>query len=449
MSSDNCSHSEPSRYALTRVLVELGKKNLSSVLPLLEQAILSDDCTLCWTALHELVELGNTYPQQVVSLLEHIMDHKSSSQISKESRVLIGPGEQHLDQLIPVFKDIMKGDDVDRQWLSILELIEIAPIEPDRVIPLFEEALHSNNEHIRWMVTLELFELAKHHPTQVTPILSKILNGELSVIPSSKKGRKKFTELAATLDDLKSLEKDLLSNDTNTQWVAAVKLITLAREHPQEVTPLLTRIMENNPTDVSCRITHIFSELDKKNSSHACSMTEDHEHHHDQSKQSEVLHELFELLHSHIQNLSTLLNTELPKAKSTKANKKAVETELHDVQQITQLIEKLVEQNHPDLQWTTLHKLLKLKLFTPEKLIVLIGKVIQNRVHTHDPNIHATRVLVELGQKFPELAEPAFKHALNVSEPELHWAAMQELQTLIKISPKIASYFDTLITEDD
>lgn len=94
-------------------------------------------------------------------------------------------------------------------------------------------------------------------------------------------------------------------------------------------------------------------------------------------------------------------NTELPKAKTTKANKITVETQLHDVQQITQLIEKLVEQNHPELQWTTLHKLLKLKLFTPEKLIVLIGKVIQNRVHTHDPNIHATRALHASGATFP------------------------------------------------
>ena len=50
-----------------------------------------------------------------------------------------------------------------------------------------------------------------------------------------------------------------------------------------------------------------------------------------------------------------------------------------------------------------------------------------------------TYILIK--QKSPKLAASAFKQALEINHPEVHWAAILELQALIKISPHLANDF--------
>lgn len=433
---------DSTRFELMRVLVELGKQNVDVVLPLLEHAIRDDDHTLRWTALHELLQIGKHHPEQVVSLLEHIMDQSAAPQQPDVLPVLSKTGHYNLDEIIPEFQSIMKGNDIDLQWLSILELIEIAAIYPSQVIPLFEQALQTNNEHIKWMITLELFELAKRCPDDVSDIFSKIIEGELKLMPANTTINKDFSMLGTTVEDLSTLEHELESSDINTQWLAAVKLITLARLHPQTVAPFLTQIMEKKSGEGAAHITRILAELDRDDVALALPRLEHAMQDDDKNVQSAVLLELFDLLQDHIDKLTVLFNKKLPEAKSHKSH--AVQSQLDELQKITHLIEKVIEHNHPDLQWNTVHKLVKLKLFTPHKLVEMMGKVVQKRIETHDKNIAFTRILVVLGQKYPELTETAFKRALSINNAELHWAAMLELQALIKMSPKIASFFNDI-----
>ena len=58
------------RFHVSRVLIELGNQNLQAVIPIFERALLSDNEQLRWTAMQELVELGKSYPDQIVQLLE-------------------------------------------------------------------------------------------------------------------------------------------------------------------------------------------------------------------------------------------------------------------------------------------------------------------------------------------------------------------------------------------
>lgn len=456
------------RFAMTRVLVELGKYNLQTVIPLLEQALQSKDKQLRWTTMQELVELGELYPEQVTSLIERTFDqNQSESTPANNQRIMVELGKRNLAKLTPIFEQALLSDNPDLQWVCILEIIELAASQPESVIPLLEQALKSDNTDLRWLATLELLEIAKTHSALVTPIFRQILEDES---PSSEAEFNSITSSAhidqqaisqalknddesiqwmaiVELEELAAAEpeqalplfrKALQSSNSNLQWAIMIELIKLVKEHPQIVTPFLQEIL-NDEINLELNGPRTLVELSQENLPQALSLFEQAMLDSPNNQlQGTIILELFELLQIHVKKILPLLNNKLA-VKSLSTLQQACTEDY--IPQIVRTLEQAIINSDTDLQWTIIHKLIKLKLFTPEKIIAIIDKIIQRYVQTHSAQIESTRVLVELGQKYPELSVPIMQHAFEINNPELHWATILELLAIIKLCPQIAVDF--------
>lgn len=427
MSIKETSTSNLDRFSVTRILVELGGKNINQVLPLFEQALIDDNADLRWTALHELIELGKIFPQKIVNLLEQTIDKQFVQILDNKSRVLVDMG-QELEQHLPVFKHAVQSHNADLQWISVLELIELADENPKEVISLFEDILNGPHPHLKWMITLELHELAKRHPDVITPALRKKLDDKACIVSTEASSNNESQKVI----DFPVLEQKLSSDDPDTQWAAAIEVVHLIKNNPNCILPFLPHLIENASLAHILAKKRILIELGQESLSQVLPILEKAIQHQDIKTQLSAILELFALLEENVKKLALEITS-------------CLQNNIRDIQQqvvqLTDLIERMLDNCHPDLQWTILHHLLKIDIFSSEKCVALIDKIIKKRITHNHLNTQSTRILVELGQKYPTLTEGIFKEAIESTDPEIHWAAILELQALIQLSPQIANYF--------
>ena len=457
------------RFALTRVLVQLGKQNLQTVIPLLEKALQSDKPELRWTALQELLEIGKLAPQQAVSILEHsIKEHQPTTANLPQTRVLIELAQKNPEQIIPIFEKGLASHNTDLQWISILELIELAAQFPHLVIPVLERALTSDNPHLKWVAVLELIELAKHHPDWVIPTLTKALDdGAFCMAPLNAPhtpgtpnvlNNQQITDLKLALQGtntnaqceallalteliphhaaeiLPLFEEALQCHNPDLQWMVILELVKLTQTHPTEVIPILRRVLAEG--EQSAHDTRVLIELGKEDMQLVLPCFEDALQLDNPELHSATILELFELLQIHLQKLAPLLK----KALRDKNIVSHIEPHKQQLQQIINLLEKAVLHCHPDLQWTTLQKFLELQILEPQQILRMLENMMQHKLNHYQEQYQNTRLLVELGQQYPKLAGPIFRQVLADNCPDLQWSAILELVAIIRLCPQIMAY---------
>lgn len=460
---------QASRFALTRILVQLGKQNLQTVIPLLEKALQSNQTELRLVALHELLELGRHNPQEVVGLLEQsIKCEPSKSGRLHKTRVLVELGQKNPQQIIPIFEKALQSDNIDLQWTGLLELIDLAEKFPHMVIPILERVLASENPHLKWAAVLELMELAKDHPDWVIPTLTKALSDDAFYNPTLKPhsspslcvNANRLAELKAGLQStdpdiqceallgltelvpehpeeiLPLFEEALRCHNPDLQWMIILELVKLTQTHPNEVIPILRRVLQEGEKDI--KETRVLIEMGKEDFQQVLPCFEEALQLDNQKLHAAAILELFELLRIHLQKLAPLLKKAL-RDRTLIAN---IEPHKSQLQQIINLLEKALLNCHPDLQWTTLQRFLELKILEPQQIVRMIDNMVQRQVNAFQNYFEHTRVLVELGQQYPRLAAPIFRQALANADADLQWAAILELVAVTRLCPQIMAYLN-------
>lgn len=107
----------------SRVLVEVGKKKVLDVVPVLQQALHSDNRELKWAALLELMALGKMEHDMTMEFLEQFLVDQNDT--TNNTRVLVELGKQNPQQIIFVLKKAIAENKGSLQHAAFRELLEL------------------------------------------------------------------------------------------------------------------------------------------------------------------------------------------------------------------------------------------------------------------------------------------------------------------------------------
>lgn len=395
------------RFETTRILIELGKQNFTSVSALFERALQSDNLSLKVTSIYELTELVNNHPQHVVKLIDKVLNSNYGDLYFKDNNLLSILLARDPCIIVPLLEQALHSEISNVQWLALLAIIELAIKCPDTIIPLLEQALHIDEPRIQWMSSLKLFDMFKTHPKQIAPIFKKVMSGYTSDINTNSVMVNMLTELGKqNLNLIISLLKhSLKSDDIELEWAAVLSLIDLVKLSPEKLIPLLGIAAQSKHSHVQwlANITLV------------------------------QLHKVYPQL------VGPLLVDNLPAITDARGSNKKSSSLLYalrkqDPTPLIALYEKVIYGDDLCLKWLAVLELILLADNYTDQVKTILQKFW--RLDKKAKQFKSARVLVELGNKDPVKVAPYFDQALQSANYDLQWAAVLELIAVIRNHPR-------------
>lgn len=234
-------------FEQVRVLVALGadgETGFDKVSLAFEVALFSGNRTLWHIAMFEIIELGKKQPQLVVQFIKKILLRYYPYSLHYEPiRVLVELGHSYPHQVLSVLEDVLSSNDEHLTIIAVYELTKLSQAHPAIFIPLLGKIfLTHDNPHVQWIAALSITTLAKTHSQHVAPILQQIFANKdaKKILKESKKCAAQSN--IAMLRKRRSLEKykKIFQEDNeDKQWKAIFEIIDFAHINFVAAMPIL------------------------------------------------------------------------------------------------------------------------------------------------------------------------------------------------------------------
>lgn len=377
------------KFSETRVLVELGKNDLTAALPFFEKALLSDFPALQLSALHEIFESTKRQPHKAYEAISTLFQNPAFNTPFAETRVLVELGKKNPELVFNALAEAVENNNESLQWSTLGEITELCKTHPALFTPLLEKLMEHENPNLQWAATLAALQL--NDPQQTDSV-------EMPLEPAKRLFNIDHDNIELSLA---LVESALDSENSELEWQAILELVDLATAYPDKVIPLIEKSLEVQNPHVQWLASLELLELSKQ-----------------------YPNEVLPLLENAIQT------SEILKTPAISETRILVELAKNGADHVLPLLQLGLQSPDANLRWAAMLELIELGKNKNTGAQAILKEFVQEQ--TLFSSHQEIRVLTELGKQDPQQVFMLLKTAIVEGKSALQLAAFRELIELAK-----------------
>mgnify|MGYP001598512616 CR=1 FL=1 len=245
--SKKCSHKDNEKKNHTNVLTEFSKKYPQVLIPIFSEALLSSNANFKKLVLQEIMVIGKTKPDFMMTVLENSLKKYYPYSIRYEpSRLLITLGRDIPKEIQEVLKLGLLSNELETRLTAVYELMELMEIAP-KTFAIFLSTMLKRNDiaGLHWLLVLALMKLVKKNKKNFMRIVRPLfLDKTLQILCKKQCTHQKKNSQKKNRNMSVAHQNAPLPDD----WMTILELIDLAKISPQAALPLLIKSLGSKDT---------------------------------------------------------------------------------------------------------------------------------------------------------------------------------------------------------